>query len=330
MDHRGTARRPGRRRRGRGVRTLLTLLAMATGGGAALASCAGASRGSRGSRALRPPARIEVVAGENQYGDVVSAVGGRYVQVRSVMRNPNTDPHTLEATVSVARQVSTARLVVQNGAGYDGFMNRLEAATPSEGRTVIDVRRLLGLPADVRNPHLWYEPRTMPAVARAVASVLGRLQPSRAALFSANAARFDASLAPWRAAIATVRARFSHAPVAVTEPVADYLLAAARLDVRTPWVFQADVMNGVDPAPQALQVERDLIARHEVKALVYNDQVVDPLTTSLLALARSSKVPVVGVYETMPTPGYHYGTWMLAETRALEAALADHRSTSRL
>jgi zinc/manganese transport system substrate-binding protein len=112
--------------------------------------------------------------------------------------------------------------------------------------------------------------------------------------------------------------------------VADYLLAAAGADNRTPWAFQADVMNGTDPSAQDVAVERRLFTNHEVTVFLYNQQVTDSLTESFIALARANHIPVVGVYETMPEPGYRYQSWMLAEVRALRAAVADHVSSEHL
>jgi zinc/manganese transport system substrate-binding protein len=89
-------------------------------------------------------------------------------------------------------------------------------------------------------------------------------------------------------------------------------------------------MNGVDPAPQDISLEASLFSSHKVKAFLYNQQVTDSLTTSFLAQAHRDHIPVVAVYETMPAPGYDYQSWMLAETRALEKALADKTSTERL
>jgi zinc/manganese transport system substrate-binding protein len=63
---------------------------------------------------------------------------------------------------------------------------------------------------------------------------------------------------------------------------------------------------------------------------LYNQQVTDSLTESFLAQAHQYGVPVVGVYETMPTPGYSYQSWMLAEVNALTKALAGKTSTEKL
>jgi len=274
--------------------------------------------------------RIVAVGAENEYADVIQQVGGKYVQVSAIMSNPNTDPHTFEASASVGRLVNAAQLVVQNGLGYDTFMNAIENAVPDSSRQVIVVQKLLSLTESTPNPHLWYQPGTMPAVANAIAADLAALQPAHAAYFKANAAAFTRSLAAWNDAIAAFKAKYPGTPVATTEPVADYLLQAAGADNLTPWAFQADIMNGTDPSAQDVALQRSLFTRHKVKVFLYNQQVTDSLTESFISLARANGIPVVGVYETMPEPGYHYQSWMLAEVRDLQRAVADHVSSEHL
>jgi zinc/manganese transport system substrate-binding protein len=273
---------------------------------------------------------IVAVGAENEYANVIGQIGGKYVQVTAIESNPNTDPHTFEASPSVAKEVSAAQVVVQNGVGYDTYMNNIEAASPSSSRKVIDVQTLLGLPNSTPNPHLWYKPTTMPAVAKALVSDLSAIQPSRRAYFQANATAFDNSLKPWYAALAAFAKRYPKTPVATTEPVGDYMLEAAGTVNETPFPLQADIMNGVDPAPQAVSFQDSLFSKHLVKVFVYNQQVTDSLTASFLADAKKYGIPVVGVYETMPTPGYDYQSWMLAEINALQKAVADKVSTQKL
>jgi zinc/manganese transport system substrate-binding protein len=273
---------------------------------------------------------INAIGAENEYADVLSQIGGRYVQVSSVLNNPNTDPHTFESSPSVAEEVSSAQLIVQNGVGYDDFMNKIESASPSSTRKVIVVQQLLGLPNDTANPHLWYNPKTMPAVAKATTDALISLQPQHSQYFQANMARFDSSLSPWFRAIAHFKAEYGGVGVATTEPVADYMLQAMGLDIMTPWRLQADIMNGVDPAPQDISLEQSLFADHKVKVFCYNQQVVDALTNSFRTAALNAGVPVVGVYETMPTPGYDYQSWMMAEVNAIRQAVAAGKSTQHL
>jgi zinc/manganese transport system substrate-binding protein len=277
---------------------------------------------------------IVAVGAENQYANAIEQVGGRYVKVSAIESNPNTDPHSFEASPSVAETVAAAGLVVQNGVGYDTFMERIESASGGVGsnsrRRVIDVQKLLGLPDSTRNPHLWYSPRTMPAVARAIAADLSALAPAHAAYFRARAAAFEQSLAPWLQALRRFAAEYPDTPVATTEPVGDYMLEAAGTVNLTPFGLQADIMNGVDPAPQDVTLQNALFTSHRVKAFVYNQQVTDSLTQSFLEAAKRAGVPVVGVYETMPTPGYDYQSWMLAEVQALRRAVAEKRSTQKL
>jgi zinc/manganese transport system substrate-binding protein len=277
-----------------------------------------------------PPGVVVAVGAENQYANVIQQVGGKYVQVTAIMSNPNTDPHTFEASASVAREVSAAQLVVQNGVGYDGFMNTIENAAQDSARKVVVVQDLLGLPTDTPNPHLWYKPGTMPAVANAVATDLAALQPAHASYFKANAAAFIASLTAWNNAIAAFKAKYPGTPVATTEPVADYMLQAVGADIMTPWALQADIMNGTDPSAQDVAVQRSLFTQHKVKVFLYNQQVTDSLTESFIALAKANNIPVVGVYETMPVPGYDYQSWMLAEVQDLQKAVTSGVSSERL
>jgi zinc/manganese transport system substrate-binding protein len=307
-------------------RSYRILAAVSAVGVALLASACSSALGSTHAAA----GVIVAVGAENEYANVISQVGGKYVQASAIMSNPNTDPHTFEASASVARTVSEAQLVVQNGVGYDTFMNTIENAAPSSARKVIVVQNLLGLPTDTPNPHLWYKPSTMPAVANAIAADLAAIQPAHASYFKANAAAFISSLAAWNNAIAAFAAKYPNTPVATTEPVADYMLQAAGADNLTPFAFQADIMNGTDPSAQDVAIERSLFTGHKVKVFLYNQQVTDTLTESFITLARQNNIPVVGVYETMPVPGYDYQSWMLTEVQDLTKAVADHLSTEHL
>jgi zinc/manganese transport system substrate-binding protein len=273
---------------------------------------------------------LHAVGVENEYADVIAQIGGRYVQVRAIETDPNTDPHSFEASPAIAREIAAANLVVTNGVGYDTWIERILSAAPNAKRKVIDVQHLLDLADGTPNPHLWYDPKTMPAVANAVAAEFSALDRSHAAYFEANARKFVASLRPWIEAIASFKARYGGTRIAVTEPVANDLLQAAGCDIATPFSLETAIMNGTDPSPQDVATEEALLTGHEVKVLVYNRQVTDTLTESFLDLARRSGIAVVGVYETMPGPGYHYQSWMLAEVASLRKAVADGVSTEQL
>ena len=296
------------------VRAVLAALAMVAA--AAASGCGGAP----------PSGPIRAVGVESQYADVISQIGGSFVSVVAILRKPDTDPHAFQASPAVARELESANLVVENGLGYDAWVDKVLAATPGDRRSVIDAQHVMRLPGSTANPHLWYAPETMPVVAQAIANVLATLEPGEAAYFHANVRKFDASLGPWKTALAAISGRFKGTPVAVTEPVADYLLDAAGLRIATPRALELAIMNGTDPAPQDIAVENALLSGRAVKALVYNRQVTNSLTQAFLARARTAGIPVIGVYETMPE-GDRYQSWMLATTRALSDALSRGAST---
>jgi zinc/manganese transport system substrate-binding protein len=288
--------------------------------------------GSSGSdRAANAGSVINAVGAENEYANVLSQIGGKYVHVSAILENPNSDPHSFEASAQVAQEISSAQLIVQNGLGYDSWINRIESAAPNSSRKVIVAQELLGLPDSTPNPHLWYDPRTMPAVAKAVEANLAAIQPAHQAYFRSNLAKFNASLAPWLSAIAHFKAANPGVTAATTEPVADYLLTAMGIDNLTPFRFQAAIMNGIDPSPQDIAMENSFFTRqHKVALFAYNQQVTSGLTAAVRENALKNGVPVVGVYETMPTPGYDYQSWMLAEVAAIEKAVYSQVSTEHL
>jgi zinc/manganese transport system substrate-binding protein len=321
MRHSGSTKRP----RPRAALTLTPLAAIVAAGAIALAGCGSATTALDG--------RILAVGAENEYANVIEQIGGKYVKVSAIESDPNTDPHTFEASPSVAQTVSAASLLIENGVGYDTYMEKIESAGgvgSDSSRKVINVQKLLGLPDSTPNPHLWYKPTTMPAVAKALVSDLSALQPAHAAYFQANATKFEESLKPWYAAIAKFKAAYPGTPVATTEPVGDYMLEAAGTKNMTPFTLQAAIMNGTDPAPQNVTLQNGLFSAHKVKVFVYNQQVTDSLTDSFRELALKEGIPVVGVYETMPVPGYDYQSWMLAEVQALEKAVKEKVSTQKL
>ena len=262
---------------------------------------------------------LSAVGLESQYADVLAQIGGPYVKVISIQSNPNTDPHEFEVTPGVAAALHGADLVVENGLGYDAWADQMLEGSRAE---VLSAQKLLNLPDDSPNPHLWYRTDTMPDVAAAAASVFEAKDPAHKAEYVANLKAFDASLAPWKQEIEQVKAKYAGAPVAVTEPVADYLLQEAGMKIMTPFSFELSVMNDTDPSPQDVAAEEALLRGGKVRVFAYNEQVTNPETQALLALAKRNDVQVLPVYELMPASAAHYQDWMLQAATALSHALA--------
>jgi zinc/manganese transport system substrate-binding protein len=266
---------------------------------------------------------LKLVAAENFYGDIAQQIGGLQIEVVSVMSNPDQDPHLFEASPAVLRQLSAARIVIYNGADYDPWMPKLLKATPKSGRTVIVAADLANKRAG-DNPHLWYDPSTMPAVARALAAALAKADPDHAADYQARLKTFLASLKPLNDKIAAVRKKYGSAPVTASEPVFGYLAAALGLKMRNE-KFQLSIMNNTEPSARDVAAfERDL-TQHKVRVLFYNKQASDKIVLHLVEIARAAKVPVVGVTELVP-PGINFQDWMLREINDTEKVLAGPNS----
>jgi len=269
--------------------------------------------------------KIPVVAAENFYGDLVQQVGGDHVAVKSIMSNPDQDPHLFETSPSTARELSAARVVVYNGAAYDPWMDKLLTASPRPGRVAIEAAALVGKkPSD--NPHLWYLPATMPATAKAVADALKQADPSSQADVDRGLAAFLASLDPINAKIAAMRAKYQGLPVTATEPVFGYMADALGLDMRN-MHFQVSVMNDTEPSATDLAAFQQDLRERRVKVLFYNSQVSDEMTRKMLSIAKSAGVAVVSVTETEPK-GMNYQSWMLHQLNALDAALSSKQGAN--
>jgi len=269
--------------------------------------------------ALAADDQIAVVAAENFYGDIARQIGGDRVAVVSIMNNPDQDPHLFETAPSTVRQIAKAQIVVANGANYDPWMEKLLAATPRAGRVVITAADLIGRKAG-DNPHLWYDPKTMPAVATAIAAALSKADPAHASDYAARLKTTLAGLERVTARVAQLKAKHAGTAVTATEPVFGPMADALGLTMRNQR-FQLAMMNDTEPSARDLAAfERDLRDR-AVKVLIYNSQVSEKLTERLRDIAIKSKVPVVGVTETMPA-NISFQDWVLGELDAIDKALS--------
>jgi zinc/manganese transport system substrate-binding protein len=270
-------------------------------------------------------ASIGVVAAENFYGDVARQIGGDRVVVSSILTNPDQDPHLFETTPAVVRKVADARIVILNGANYDPWMQKLLDAAPRSGRTVIAVAEIVGRRIG-DNPHLWYDPATMPAVAKAVAEALASTDPAHKAAYEMQLQSFLESLRPLDQTIAEMRAKYSGIAVTATEPVFGYMANAVGLTVRNER-FQMAVMNDTEPAARDLAAVENDLRNANVSVLLHNKQMTSNLANRLINVARRANVPVVGITETEPA-NVSYVEWMLGELGELEQALQSSNKRS--
>ena len=334
-------------------RRSLTLLGLAAASVVTLAGCASttASSGGGGDESLT------VVASTNVYGQIAEEVGGDLVEVTSIVTSDTQDPHSFEPSARDQLAVSEADLIIENGGGYDAYIDALIESGGTEAHVITAAEFSHDWPeneghgddetdaapeatateqtdehADEEghdhdhehiegfNEHVWYDPHTIAHVAEAIAEELGELNPAEAGTFTANAEAFVAEVEGLEASLAEIAAAHEGESVFVTEPVPVYLVAAAGLENVTPEAFSEAVEEGQDVAPATLPESLGLLESGEVRVVITNSQTGGAETAQIVDAAETAGIPVIAFSETLPE-GQTYISWMQANGEALSTAL---------
>jgi zinc/manganese transport system substrate-binding protein len=303
-----------RRMRGRrGVAVLVALLA-------ALVTACGSSASSSTDAAQPSGKHLNVVAGENFWGSVATQLGGSQVTVKSVVTDPNADPHDYQSDTSDARAFATADYVILNGAGYDSWADKLLSANPNSKRKVFTVADLLGK-KEGDNPHFWYSPDYVVRVADRISSDLKSIDSTDADYFTAQRKAFTSALTPYLNRIAAIHSKFAGRKVGATESIFVYLSDALGLDLISPAEFMKAVAEGNDPPADTVATFQQQIQSKTVTVLVYNVQTSTDVTNTIKQMAAQQGIPIVAVSETMQPPDATFEEWQLGQLNALYNAL---------
>ena len=293
------------------------------GGGALLEGCAG-SAASGGASAT---GKLQVVAAENFWGSIASQLGGRKVAVTSIIVNPNTDPHSYEATASDGAAIARSQMAIVNGISYDGWASKLIAANPASGRVVLDAGKLLGL-KEGDNPHQWYSPSSVQRVIAQIVLDYERLDPKDASYFEQRRALFETrELAEYNRLRSAIRARYGGVPVGYSESIFQPLGEDLGLRLLTPYSFAKAIAEGVDVSAADKQTVDRQAEERAIKVWVYNSQNATPDVQRVNQLARAAHIPVTTVTETLAPASDTFQQWQTAQLASLRAAL--HQATGR-
>lgn len=302
--------------RKRGAAALLAAVAIA------LTGCAGPAASP--SPSSTAGGTVNVVASTNVWGDIATSIGGDAVKVTSIISDPNQDPHDYQADTRNQLALAQAHLVIENGGGYDDFMDTMMKASGNTTAPVLNAVTISGLTATAGqelNEHVWYSYATVKSVAEAIRDALSKIDPGNASTFSSNTETFEQGLAKLDASVATLKSSYAGKGVAITEPVPLYLTNAIGLVNKTPKEFSEAIENDTDVSALVLQKTLALFSGHQVSLLAYNEQTTGPQTQKVLSAAQSAAIPVVPVQETLPT-GKHYLDWQAGIIAAIGSALA--------
>lgn len=296
----------------------------AIAGGLAIGALALAGCSSSATPSSSSSGKLALVASTNVWGDIAKQIGGDQVTIDSIISDPDQDPHSYQADAQVQLALSKADIVVENGGGYDDFVDTMLKGSKNSKAKVLNAVKISGVTEDATihdlNEHVWYDFEGVQKVAAELTSTLSALDESHAAQFQANAKTFDAALAKLEASEAQIKAQHAGAGAAITEPVPLYMLEASGLVDKTPPAFSKAIEDGSDVAPAVLQRTLDLFTDHDVKVLAYNEQTSGPETEQVLKAAKAAGVAIVPVTETLPK-GKDYLTWMTDNVDAISAAL---------
>ncbi|BBX20031.1 ABC transporter substrate-binding protein [Mycolicibacterium duvalii] len=283
-----------------------------------------------------PAAPVKVVVSVDQWGDIVSQLGGQCATVTTIVASSSVDPHDFEPAPRDAALFEAAQLVVLNGGHYDEWAVKL-AATSAPDAPVVNALEASGLgdqdhghehgPDDGHdhagdtNPHVWYDPGAVTAVADNVTAELKRLSPEAADYFGERRSAFAASLTSYDEQIASIKAGASGKTYAATESVFDDMAAAVGLQNRTPEGYQAASANETEPSPADLDAFLRLLGDRGVDVLIYNTQTEGSVPEQIRSAAEDAGVPVVEVTETLPPDAESFQTWQMSQLRSLAGAL---------
>jgi zinc/manganese transport system substrate-binding protein len=271
--------------------------------------------------------RPSVIAAENFWGSIAAQLGGDRIQVSSIITNPNADPHDYEPTAADARLIASASYVIENGIGYDPWTQQLLDANPVQGRAVLNVGTLVGVPTG-GNPHQWYSPPAVQKVIDAVTAEYKRLDPKDSAYFDQRRAAFETrGLAAYHHLRSSIKARYGGTPVGASESIFEGMARALGLDLITPVSFLTAISEGTEPTAADKATIDHQISSHEIKVYVYNSQNATPDIQRQIDEAKAAGIPVTTMTETLVPEGATFQTWQVHQLRALAAAL--HRATGR-
>jgi len=287
---------------------------------------------------------VNIVASTNVYGSIAEAIGGDNVTVTSLITTAAQDPHSYEASAQDQLAISKADLVIENGGGYDPFIDTLVEAAQSEA-IVLNASEASGLlegddhaheegeeehaeeegheghdHIEGFNEHVWYSLHGVEHVAEELSHELGEIDPDNAAEYTANYEAFAAEIATLEGTAEALHTSTEGLGAAITEPVPLYLLESAGFTNQTPDEFSEAIEEGTDVAPATLRDTLALFTAGTVSLLAYNSQTASSETEQVREAAEAAGVPVVEFTETLPD-GADYVSWMTDNLSAISAAL---------
>jgi len=282
----------------------------------------GACSNGTAARTNASTSKVHVVAAENFWGSLAAQLGGDRVDVASIIVNPDTDPHDYEPTPADGRKVASASFVIENGVGYDAWMDKLLSADPVKGRATLDVGKLVGK-KEGDNPHRWYFPADVENVIKRITADLKRVDRKDASYFAQRYTDLEQNgLATYHRLLADIKTKYAGTPVGASESIFVGIAEATGLDLITPARYMTAISEGTDPTAQDKATVDRQIAQRELKVFVFNAQNSTPDVQALVDAAKRANIPTTTVTETLSPATASFEEWQSDELTVLRDALA--------
>ena len=314
-------------------------LAACSGGGAESDTAAG------GDAPACPVTPINVVASVDQWGSIVSQLGGECAKVTTLLAGSSVDPHDYEPSPADAAKFEGAQLVVINGGHYDEWAAKLAAGSAPDA-PIVDAVELSGGEAGHEetagehaehaeaghdeagheeeggeNPHVWYAPAAVTGVADAVTEQLSKIAPDASEYFTERRAAVAESFKPYDDLVAKIKESATGKSYVATESVFDDMAAALGLQNKTPQGYQNSSSNETDPSPADLDAFIGLLRDKGADVLIFNTQTEGSVPDQIRSAAEQAGVPVVEVTETVPPGAKSFEDWQVDQLTSLAKAL---------
>jgi zinc/manganese transport system substrate-binding protein len=268
------------------------------------------------------PPHLPVVASFSILGDLVSEIGGHRVAVATVV-GPDGDAHVYQPTPKDGRRLAGAKLVFVNGLGFEGWIDRLIAASKTKA-TIVTVSRGVTPRKDEAglDPHAWQNVADAKIYVANIRDALIEADPDAADVFRTNADQYltrlgalDAEIKSTIAAIPPSRRR-----VVSTHDAFGYFAARYGLEFIAP----EGVSTEAEPSARDLARIVDAARAHKVAA-IFLENIVDPRVAQRLAAETGAKIGGTLYSDALsgpdgPAPSYI--EMMRHNMRQLAAALA--------
>ena len=163
---------------------------------------------------------LPVVTSFSILADLVKVVGGSHVEVTSLV-GPNADAHVFDPTPADAKRLANAKLVVINGLGFEGWMDRLIKSSGYRGSIVVASRGVKTIQeaghghqhghSHAADPHAWQNPLNIKQYVQNIRIALAAAKPAAAQEFEQRAQAYSRDL---DALDQSIRERLKPIPVA--------------------------------------------------------------------------------------------------------------------